>query len=392
MVTAILLVLLICTFVYITSILYFKIGWSRTPYFNASSIIPNTKLSVIIPVRNESKHIQACIESVLHQSYPKHLYEIIVVDDFSTDDTVSIVKKYSEVKLISLQDFVLDKINSYKKKAIEIAIQHSSGEVIVTTDGDCTVKENWLQTIASFYESTQANFIAMPVLIDQTSANIVSFFTRLLQRFQSLDFMTLQGITGAAVSSKSMSMCNGANMAYTKKAFFAVDGFKGIDAIASGDDMLLMHKISKQEPSKVFFLKSKDVIVQTQPVSSIGEFMNQRIRWASKADKYDDKRIIAVLAMVYLFNVILLVLPILIFLFNIQYTIYNLSIIEIFVLVLVLKTIVELFFLASVASFFDRLKWLIWFPFLQPFHIVYTVVAGWLGKFGQYQWKGRTVK
>lgn len=344
MVIAILLVLLICTFVYITSILYFKKGWIRVPYFIASSNTTNTKLSVIIPVRNEALNIQSCIDSIVHQSYPKHLYEIIVVDDFSTDDTSTIVKKYPEVKLISLQDFVLDKINSYKKKAIEIAIEHSTGDVIVTTDGDCIAKENWLQTIATFYESTQADLIAMPVLIDQTSTKKQSFFTKLLQRFQSLDFMTLQGITGAAVSSKSMSMCNGANMAYTKKAFYDVDGFKGIDTIASGDDMLLMHKIVKQNPDKVHFLKSKEVIVQTQPVSSIGEFMNQRIRWASKADKYDDKRITAVLLMVYLFNAILLLLPIIIFLFNIQYTIYNMSIIEIIALVLVIKTIVELFF------------------------------------------------
>ena len=65
-----------------------------------------------------------------------------------------------------------------------------------------------------------------------------------------MDFMVLQGITGAAVYKKKMSMCNGANLAYEKKAFYEVNGFAGIDHIASGDDMLLMHKIWKQYPGQ----------------------------------------------------------------------------------------------------------------------------------------------
>jgi hypothetical protein len=105
-----------------------------------------------------------------------------------------------------------------------------------------------LQTIAAFYEKNNAAFIAMPVRYYSNK--------NFLEIFQSLDFMTLQGITGASVYKKFHSMCNGANLAYSKKIFFEVDGFTGIDTIASGDDMLLMHKIFKHNPEKVFFLKS----------------------------------------------------------------------------------------------------------------------------------------
>jgi cellulose synthase/poly-beta-1,6-N-acetylglucosamine synthase-like glycosyltransferase len=212
--------------------------------------------------------------------------------------------------------------------------------------------------------------------------------------FQAVDFMTLQGITGASVHKKIHSMCNGANLAYTKKAFNEVGGFAGIDNIASGDDMLLMHKIYKQHPDKVMFLKSKDAIVQTVPVHSVKEFFNQRIRWASKADKYNDKRIFAVLLLVYLVNVLLLVLPVTALFLNIQYSIinYQLSIWGSWLCMLLLKTMVELIFLYPVAKFFgkQRLLWL--FPLMQPFHIIYTVIAGWLGKFGSYSWKERKVK
>jgi len=106
-------------------------------------------------------------------------------------------------------------------------------------------------------------------------------------------------------------MCNGANLAYSRKAFETVNGFKGIDNIASGDDMLLMHKIAKQYPAGIFYLRSKNVIVSTAPVHSIKAFFNQRIRWASKADQYDDKSIFWVLLLVYFLNVLLLLLPVL---------------------------------------------------------------------------------
>ena len=177
-------------------------------------------------------------------------------------------------------------------------------------------------------------------------------------------------------------MCNGANLAYTKKVFIAVDGFKGIDKIASGDDMLLLHKIYTRYPDGIAYLKSTAAIIQTQPVHTVGQFFNQRIRWASKADQYDDKRIFAVLLLVYGINVWILLLGVAAFFF---------PIVTLFIVVLVIKTIVELLFLYSVARFFNKQKLLWLFPLAQPFHILYTIIAGWLGKFGSYQWKERKV-
>jgi cellulose synthase/poly-beta-1,6-N-acetylglucosamine synthase-like glycosyltransferase len=376
---------------YAALILYYAISWRSIPSFPHSpfTIHHSPFLSIIIPARNEEDNIEACLQSVCNQSYPTHLYEVIVIDDHSTDNTAAIVKKYAgkNVKLISLKDELGNRqLNAYKKKAIEMAIAHATGDLIITTDADCIVKENWLQTIASFYQQTHAAFIAMPVAYDCNSS--------LLQIFQALDFMTLQGITGASVYKKMHSMCNGANLAYTKKAFEEVNGFKDIDNIASGDDMLLMHKIYKHHQDKVFFLKSKEVIVHTAPMKTVKDFFNQRIRWASKADKYDDKRIFAVLLLVYLFNVMMLVLPGIALFTNIQCSILNVqfSIFEYWLLLLISKTLIELIFLVPVAKFFDK-QMLLWlFPLAQPFHIVYTVVAGWLGKFGSYQWKQRKVK
>ena len=377
--------------VYAGLIIFYRQGWVKMPLFHPGDQPPSptTKITVVIPARNEEENIGSCLESVCSQSYPSHLFEVIVVDDHSVDNTATVILSFSDrnVSLISLGDFTGgNTLNSYKKKAIEIAIQHSTGELIVTTDADCQVPLNWLQTIAQFYEQHNAALIAAPVVID------CDF--NFLQMFQAVDFMTLQGITGASVYRNMHSMCNGANLAYEKKAFMEVNGFKGIDSIASGDDMLLMHKIAKKYPRRVQFLKSKQAIVHTQPVQSLKAFFNQRIRWASKADKYDDKSILPVLVLVYVFNVLLLILPFMQLFSSSSIAVfdYSFSIIQCWLILLTLKTMVELFFLYPVACLFSKQRLLWLFPFMQPFHIVYTVIAGWLGKFGSYQWKGREVK
>ena len=142
------------------------------------------------------------------------------------------------------------------------------------------------------------------------------------------------------------------------------------------------------------FLKSKDAVVKTAAVNTIKQFFNQRIRWASKAEKYDDKRILPVLVLVYFFNVVMIVIPVLGIFNNAPISILNTqySIFAIWLWLLLLKIIAELFFLFPVADFFNK-KSLLWvFPFMQPFHICYTIIAGWLGKFGKYSWKERNVK
>lgn len=368
---------------YALLILYYRRGWLQiNKTAEGRQVIrdsPQTTITVVISARNEEENIGKCLQSVISQDYPGHLFETVVVDDFSTDDTPKITGLFYEkkVSLILLRDFLGEKrINSYKKKAIEAGISKATGELIVITDADCIVPSQWLKTIALFYEAYQPAFIAAPVAFYGEN----NFF----KIFQSLDFMTLQGITGASVYKKFHSMCNGANLAYPKKIFYEVGGFKEIDAIASGDDMLLMHKIYRRYPSQVMFLKSAAAIVLTKPLDTVPGFLNQRVRWASKADKYSDRKITAVLITVYLFNVYVLGMGIL--------SLFYERIFYLFTALLFAKIFIELVFLYPVAEFFGKQKMLWWFPVAQPLHIVYTILAGWLGKFGSYKWKGREVK
>ena len=196
---------------------YYDRSWNSIPDFdhkNADNSNSQISITVIIPARNEEKNIGNCLSSLWEQNYPPNLLEIIVVNDFSTDRTVEVVKQFRQgnIKLIHLEDHVgKNSINSYKKKAIEIAISQAKGDLIVTTDADCIAGKEWLKSIASFQAKNNAVFIAAPVKIEADKS--------LLSIFQSLDFLTLQGITAAAVQQKKHSMCNGANLAYLKSAY-----------------------------------------------------------------------------------------------------------------------------------------------------------------------------
>lgn len=354
-------------------IFYYRAGWIQTLVFSPKQETETIRISIIIPARNEEDNIGRLLTSVQNQSYPNQLFEVIVVDDHSTDRTAEIAKSFSFVKLIRLEN---ENINSYKKKAIETGIAASSGELIVTTDADCIVPVHWLKTIASFKKEKNAAFIAAPVMLE----NNHSF----LQIFQALDFLVLQGITAASVQKRIHNMCNGANLAYERKIFYEVNGFSGIDAIASGDDMLLMHKIAGKFPGRIHYLLSKDVIVTSAAAKTWKEFFNQRIRWASKATKYNELKIFSALFLVYVFNLFLLLLVITGFWFHFLWLG--------FAAILMAKTIIELIFIYPVAKFFNKLSLLNMFVLFQPLHILYTVIAGWLGRFGSFEWKGRRVK
>jgi cellulose synthase/poly-beta-1,6-N-acetylglucosamine synthase-like glycosyltransferase len=367
---------------YCLLILQYRKWYLRLPLFRMNPLVePQTRFSVIVPARNEESNIRNCLLSVLQQNYPAALFEVIVINDHSTDQTENIIhslqQEYPNLQLLNLTDYLDGRpLNAYKKKAIELAIEQSNGTWIVTTDADCIVTNNWLKLYDACIQEKESVFIAAPVMF----TNNHSF----LSIFQLLDFMSLQGITAAAVSAGYHTMCNGANIAYRKDVFYEVGQFKGINHMASGDDMLLMHKIKQKYPDKLGYLFSPESIVTTAPMPDWKNFFNQRIRWASKADAYKDKSIFWTLILVYTVNTLLL--------FLLFWSLVTGEGFTNWLVMVIAKTLIELSLMIPVAKFYGHIKVLSWFPLMQPFHMAYTVIAGWFGKFGTYQWKGRKVK
>lgn len=372
---------LLLTSGYVLLITAYRTGWRKQkPFVLSPSYEPVTKISIIIPARNESKNIGACITSILAQNYPRELFEIIVVDDHSEDDTIAVVEKYANknVHCISLasQATTDKKTISYKKAALAAGIGRSKGTLIVTTDADCIAPPSWLMSLAGIYEREHPQMVVAPV--------IYPFGNSILETFQLIDFMSMQGITAAAYQLKLGNMCNGANLAFSKAAYEGVNGYEGVEHLASGDDYLLMMKINRRFPGGIAYLKSPGAIIRTLPQPDWASFLQQRIRWSSKSGKYDDGRLTLVLLLVYLFN---LTFPILIImgLFNPVF-LYTVS------TMFIVKTASEYMFLLPVSRFFGNRRVLRYFALLQPLHIAYIVLAGFLGLVGIYKWKGRTVK
>lgn len=373
---ALLVVTVLLLALYAGLIYFYYHNWQQAPTFEpASTTLSAPFISVIVAARNEEATLPALLNALKSQIYPAGNFEIIIVDDFSTDNTQNVLKPFLSHQVVCIQP-AADAAASSKKKAIEAGVQKANGSLLVITDADCLPPPEWLSIMATFHQQNGAVFIAAPVAYTHNNS--------VLHLFQALDFLTLQGITAASVTAGWHSMCNGANLAYTKQAFEAVQGFNGIDQVASGDDMLLMHKIKKAYPSSVHYLKHKAAIVRTEPMLTWKDFVRQRRRWASKTAYYDDKNVFYVLLFVYLLNLHFLVLLVALF-FNPFY---------LYVLVgyLFFKTAIEWPFVASVAKFYDEKDLMPYFPLMQPLHILYTITVGLLSQLGAYQWKGRKLK
>ena len=97
--------------IYALLLLAYRYWFSKLQPFESTQIHTElTRFSVVIPARNEAANIKACIDSILAQDYPKDQFEIIVIDDFSEDDTAFIVKSmghdFSNVRLLRLQSLL----------------------------------------------------------------------------------------------------------------------------------------------------------------------------------------------------------------------------------------------------------------------------------------------
>ncbi|RYD97564.1 MAG: glycosyltransferase [Sphingobacteriales bacterium] len=373
----------ILTAAYVLLMVAYSYGYFKPkPHAHAPKAKEQPFFSIIIPARNEAANIEQCLSSILNNHYPGDRFEIILIDDFSEDTTYAIASKLSgNLQVIRLSDYINkeERLNAFKKKALEIGISKAKGTYIITTDADCIIPPNWLQAYADkLNASGNLQCLAGPV-------NFIPCNNKKnwLYYFQSIDFMTMQGITIASNRLGLGNMSNGANFLFSKEAFETVGGYKGIDQKASGDDMMLMQKIQQQYPDGIDFLFNKNAIVATPVQPDWSAFLNQRIRWASKADSYPQVKLTLVLLLVYLFNLNFLLLGI--------SACCNAIALKSLLYIFLSKLIAELAFVMPLSIFFNKRNELFYLIILQPLHILYIIAAGFLGKFGTYNWKGRSV-
>ena len=388
------LFLIFTTGLYLTLMLALLIGWRKIPVFKLKHAPPEIRFSVIIPYRNEAENLPVLLNSMLKLKYPLSLFEILLVNDSSEDDSRKICSnfktRYPELKISLLENHRISV--SPKKDAILTGIKKAVFPYILTTDADCKLPVFWLQAFNEKILETRAKLVAGPVATFKPRLTTTGTFLnkqeikkekrrlKYFHAFQEMDLLSLQIAGAGGFGLKKAFMCNGANLCYSKSAFFELEGFSGNGEISSGDDVFLLQKFAEKK-LKIAFLKCEKAIVLTKPQPDLAALISQRIRWAAKTPAY--KSLFAKLTgfSVLMMNFSLLLGGLLTFFDSIPY--------HPVLLAFFFKFNVDFVLLFYSADFFDRkdiLRNYFWSSLVYP---VFSTSVAFLSLFKKFEWKGR---
>lgn len=327
---------------------------NRIKIFRAQNY-PSTYVSVVIACRNEQENLPGLLMNLSTQDYPFNQFEVIIVDDHSSDKTISAARCYE----YHLNLKILVNEGNGKKHALKTGINAAKGNLVVTTDADCAPPPTWLKTIVSFYELQNSDLIICPVQL----TSLKGFFGK----FQELEFLSLQAITAGTAYGEKAVMCNGANLAFKKESWLNNEVNLRFD-IATGDDIFLLQSMKKKR-SKIHWLESTEATIITESAPDLKAFFGQRKRWASKSTAYRDRYSILLGIVTFVTNAALAGLLIA--------SIFDHGFFNSFLLAFVMKSIPDFLMLMNVTRRYGRRKLMWWFlpsQVVYPFYVL--VVSG----------------
>ena len=343
-------------------------GWLVANQLKSAASSEVHKISVIVPFRDESIHLHRLLNSIERLDFPSDQFELILVNDHSTDESLEIVEQWrSEHKLSSS---IVSLTNEYgKKQALLAGVSAAHHEWIATTDADCEVSPNWLKQISQNLQPHHQMLLGL-VIIEARG-----FWSRL----QQMEFFSVMSLTISSWGWSMPIMCNGANLAFRKPAFLEVGGYDGNLHLASGDDEFLLRKMVSRYGSKSIGFHQATVVTQPQP--NLKTFLHQRIRWASKWGSESNQlaRWLALLMLV----VQLSWWPLL--------GIYFSGNEPLFAVVIGTKVLIEFWILYSVSLALGTRFHLLSFLILQVAYAPYVVWVALLSRVRSVKWKGRPI-
>lgn len=367
-------IILIITSLYFICIAAFTLGLYNLKEKNYNiDKSSTTKVSVLIAARNEEENIENILLSLYNQTFPKELFEVIIVDDHSEDNTKTIIDNFiNNNKDFNMQVFISE--GKGKKAAISQALHKAKNHLIIVTDADCILNTLWIENIVAFYQKTKSKMILAPVLLTPSNT--------LFEKMQVLEHLSLMGSTAGSAAIGFPVMCNGANMAYEREAALEVEKLRHDFNIPSGDDMFLLEQFVKNYGYKnVKFLLSKSAIVKTKTCKTIKDFFKQRRRWVSKTKSYTNWKIITTALIVFFFNISIISLLISAFFIPALWSLY--------VLLTLLKFFIDFPLLKNITNFMNQsnlMKWALPLEFIYPFYVTFTAISGLLIN---VSWKGQ---
>ncbi len=277
-------ILFAATAYYLAAVLFLLRGLKRLPPPGKPA---NLSFSIVIAARNEAENIGPCLESIFRQSLPASRYEVIVVNDRSTDATAEICGRFAarhpNLRVLSVAETPAG--ISPKKYAVSKGVAAASYEIIVFTDADCLVTGTWLATIDRCFTESTGLVQGISCYFRPQGMNALLF------GLQAVDFLSHGIVAASAIGAGMPINSSAANFAFRKKTFDEVGGYgSAAQRVVSGDDDLLLQRIAGSS-WKVRFMKAAEGAVTTAPTDSLSGIFEQRKRWGSKTVNYSPRQV-----------------------------------------------------------------------------------------------------
>jgi poly-beta-1,6-N-acetyl-D-glucosamine synthase len=368
------LLLILFTPVYAGLLFWCLYGLSNIEDPDKRAVTTNLGLiSVIIPFRNEAEHILKLVDDIHAQDIANDRFEVIWVDDHSEDDSrqliVDAISGFSNHRVLSLNSGLQG-----KKQALKYGIESASGSVIVTTDADCRVPQTWLSSIANAFYLQKAEMLILPLSVSKAAGAAESF--------QQLENFAIQGIAFGMAANGMPVSCNGANLAFSRKAFDSVGGYNENRGIASGDDLFLLSAFLKAG-KKVAYYWDKKVLANTLPQPTWRKTIEQRMRWAGKMTSVK-------LFPALIVGAILLLHALLIY-FNTFWLIVDVEHLNSLLAVIGVRVAIDALLIKTVASRYGQSLNPLKLTIVSAFYWMYLPWMALASKLQKVSWKGRAI-
>jgi cellulose synthase/poly-beta-1,6-N-acetylglucosamine synthase-like glycosyltransferase len=268
------LIAIVSIVIYLVSLIIFRWGLNH-PRPQRTADLPT--ISIVIAVKNEAVNLPRLIEHLTGQHYPDGKLEIIVVDNDSTDETWAILQNEA-ARISNLRIFTTRTEGTpyhHKKAALAVGIREARGEVILTTDADCSMGKDWARTMASYFTEDVGIVVGF---------SAIRYLNDWFSRLQALDYLQLMAAAQGSTNLGLAWACSGSNWAFRKVLFENAGGYMLVRDRVGGDDSLFMQVMQKRTRTKVVFAADEAAWVETQAADSLATFLRQRIRWASEAN------------------------------------------------------------------------------------------------------------
>lgn len=192
----------------------------------------NIQFSVIVPTFNSGNTLFACLQSLTNQSVPKEHYEVIVVDDGSTDDTAEIAARFEVVYLVQP--------NQGPATARNSGVQQAAGDIILFTDADCVPDQDWLRHMTEPFRNPNVTGVKGTYKTKQTT---------LAARFSQAEFEDRYDLLK---KSATIDMVDTYSAAFRKDIFLKMGGFDQGFRLANNEDTDLSYRLVSAGYTLVF--------------------------------------------------------------------------------------------------------------------------------------------